>query len=96
MDGLSPPPPFPMKERTMPKYRIVVEIDQDYGEETTPEQVLQEFVWSVSDLLADFGYNPKKSLISAAEERTQWLDICVSKVRWENSLREARDNEVEE
>lgn len=65
----------------MPKYRVIIEIEHDYGEEGTPEEVLQEFVWSVSDLLLDFGCDPRSCIISAVEEEIFWHDISVYKLR---------------
>lgn len=60
----------------MPKYRVIVDIEADEGEECTPLEAVSALVWNFGDVLEFLGWE-RSCIKSVVEEKTQWLSVYV-------------------
>jgi hypothetical protein len=59
----------------MPKYRVIVEVEADEGEECSPLEAMSVLVWNIGDVLEFLGW--ERGGIRVVEEKTQWLSVYV-------------------
>jgi hypothetical protein len=60
----------------MSKYRVIVEVEADEGEECTPLEAVSTLVWNIGDVLDFLGWE-RSCIASVSEEKTQWFSVYV-------------------